>query len=66
MIDREMEYLRIAVEKTAGPREREAWRVAGGPDRRVPARQQVKAALSRPDATTPDRRRGDPARRGPG
>ena len=25
-IDREMEYLRIAVEKTAGPREREAWR----------------------------------------
>ena len=24
-IDREMEYLRIAVEKTAGPREREAW-----------------------------------------
>ena len=33
-IDREMEYLRIAIEKTAGPREREAWqwlveRVAG-------------------------------------
>ena len=33
-IDREMDYLRIAVEKTAGPREREAWqwlveRVAG-------------------------------------
>ena len=25
-IDREMDYLRIAVEKTAGPREREAWR----------------------------------------
>ena len=25
-VDREMEYLRIAVEKTAGPREREAWR----------------------------------------
>ena len=25
-IDREMEYLSIAVEKTAGPREREAWR----------------------------------------
>ena len=24
-VDREMEYLRIAVEKTAGPREREAW-----------------------------------------
>ena len=24
-IDREMDYLRIAVEKTAGPREREAW-----------------------------------------
>ena len=24
-IDRDMEYLRIAVEKTAGPREREAW-----------------------------------------
>ena len=33
-VDREMDYLRIAVEKTAGPREREAWqwledRVAG-------------------------------------
>ena len=33
-IDREMDYLRIAVEKTAGPREREAWqwlvdRIAG-------------------------------------
>lgn len=33
-IDREMDYLRIAVDKTAGPREREAWqwleeRVAG-------------------------------------
>ena len=25
-IDREMDYLRIAVEKTAGPHEREAWR----------------------------------------
>ena len=25
-VDREMDYLRIAVEKTAGPREREAWR----------------------------------------
>lgn len=25
-IDRELDYLRIAVEKTAGPREREAWR----------------------------------------
>ena len=25
-IEREMEYLRVAVEKTAGPREREAWR----------------------------------------
>lgn len=25
-IDRDMDYLRIAVEKTAGPREREAWR----------------------------------------
>ena len=25
-VDREMEYLSIAVEKTAGPREREAWR----------------------------------------
>ena len=24
-VDREMDYLRIAVEKTAGPREREAW-----------------------------------------
>ena len=25
-VDREIDYLRIAVEKTAGPREREAWR----------------------------------------
>ena len=24
-VDREIDYLRIAVEKTAGPREREAW-----------------------------------------
>jgi uncharacterized protein len=45
-VDREVEYLRIAVEKTAGPREREAWEWLMGAVAEFYARQEANQATA--------------------
>ena len=65
-IDREMDYLRIAVEKTGGPRERGGLGMDAGAELPTTGATKTMQALSPPGATSPGRRRHGPARRGPG